>query len=335
MQELFGTYKGQEVYLYTIENEYLKVKVSSLGATLVSLIDKKLNRDIVLGFKDAEGYVNQHGSYLGATVGRCANRIGKGEFTIDEVTYHVPVNAGPNCLHGGNDNLSFKVYETEIADDRIVMHTFSADNEEGFPGNLNLTVTYRLDTNNLYYIYEAKCDKNSIVNITNHSYFNIDGSFSKTVLNHELKVFTDRVALVDENGLATEEVIDVKGTGFDFRDYRNIGNNMQIGHRNILSANGYDHNFVYENMNDKIMASIRTSDLKMNIYSDLPGMHIYTANFLDGMCEGKEGNFYGKNNGICFECQFYPNSINYDKFIKPLIMKGETVKHYIRYELED
>ena len=335
MQELFGKYKDQKVYLYTIENEYLQVKVSSLGATMVSFIDKKLNRDIVLGFKDADGYINQHGSYLGATVGRCANRIGKGEFTIDGVTYHVPVNAGPNCLHGGNDNLSYKVYDAEVSDDRVVMHTFSEDNEEGFPGNLSLTITYRLDGKNLYYIYEAECDKNSIVNITNHSYFNIDGSASKTILNQELKVFTDKVALVDENGLATREVIKVTGTGFDFSDYNNIGTNMQIGHKNIESANGYDHNFVYENMNDKIMASIRTSDLMMNIYSDLPGMHIYTANFLDGMCEGKEGNFYGKNNGICFECQFYPNSINYDEFIKPLIMKGEAVKHYIRYELED
>ena len=328
-----GKYKDKDVSSYTLENENLKVEVMNLGATLVSLFDKRTQRDIVLGFDDLNGYLNQHGTYFGATVGRCANRIAEGKFTINGVNYQVPINNGPNSLHGGNDNFSFKVFDAKTKDNAITFSCHSNDGEEGYPGNLELKITYTLDKNHLLYEIEGLSDQDTILNITNHSYFNLSGA-KENVLNHELKIYSDKVALVDQFGLTKDEVIDVRDTDFDFLDFHKVAKAINSHHENIISARGLDHNFVFETFKEKKMAELKYDGLSLCVESDLPGMHVYSGNYIDGEVMGKQGNYYQERDGICFECQYYPNAINYTKYLKPILKKGVKMQHFIKYTID-
>ena len=318
--------------IYTIENEYLKVKVSNIGATLVSFLNKKTNIDIVLGFDHQQYYFKNSGPHIGATVGRNANRLDKGQFKIGSETYQLSINEDDRCLHSGVGDLSFRAYSLkEITKESITLTLFDGDMSGGFPGNLNLEVSYKLNENNLEYSFNALSDKDSILNITNHSYFNLNGGIN-TIFDQELKINTDIVSL-NIGPMASEETIKVDDTAFDFKEYRNIKKTLDKGHSN-LSKNGLDHNYVFENMNYKEMAKLRNDKLELIVSSDLPDIHIYTANFL--------GDIIGKNNinyhdyyGICFEAQYYPNSLNYDKYLKPYIYKDKEVKHKIVYTLNE
>lgn len=317
--------------IYTIENEYLRVKVSTVGATLVSFIDKKTNTDIVLGFDDQASYFKNTGPHFGATVGRNANRIADGSFVINGEKYQLSLNEPGICLHSGVGDLSFRGYTLkELKEDEIVLSLFDGDMSGGFPGNLNLEVSYSLKNNQLIYSFTGLCDKDSILNITNHSYFNLNGGVD-TVFDQELKVYTDKVAL-NVGPMASDEVIDVKGTAFDFTTLSKLNDVLSKGHSN-LSKGGLDHNYVFEDMSFKKMAELHSDKLSLTVESDLPGMHIYTGNYL-GHLEGKNGRVYEDYYGICFECQYYPNGINYDNFIKPYIYKDKEVNHKIVYTLE-
>lgn len=317
--------------IYTIENEYLRVKVSTVGATLVSFIDKKTNTDIVLGFDDQASYFKNTGPHLGATVGRNANRIANGSFVVDGEKYQLSLNEPDICLHSGVGDLSFRGYTLkELKEDEIILSLFDGDMSGGFPGNLNLEVSYSLKNNQLIYSFTGLCDKDSILNITNHSYFNLNGGVD-TVFDQELKVYTDKVAL-NVGPMASDEVIDVNGTAFDFTTLSKLNDVLSKGHSN-LSKCGLDHNYVFEDMSFKKMAELHSDKLSLTVESDLPGMHIYTGNYL-GHLEGKNGRIYDDYYGICFECQYYPNGINYDNFIKSYIYKDKEVNHKIVYTLE-
>ncbi|MCI7156111.1 MAG: galactose mutarotase [Solobacterium sp.] len=317
--------------IYTIENEFLRVKVSTVGATLVSFIDKKTNTDIVLGFDDQASYFKNTGPHLGATVGRNANRIADGSFVINGEKYQLSLNEPGICLHSGVGDLSFRGYTLkELKEDEIVLSLFDGDMSGGFPGNLNLEVSYSLKNNQLIYSFTGLCDKDSVLNITNHSYFNLNGGVD-TVFDQELKIYTDKVAL-NVGPMASDEVIDVKGTAFDFTTLSKINDVLSIGHSN-LSKCGLDHNYVFEDMSFKKMAELHNDKLSLTVESDLPDMHIYTGNYL-GHLEGKDNHTYEDYYGICFECQYYPNGINYDDFIKPYIYKDKEVNHKIVYTLE-
>lgn len=326
----WGTFDNQEVEIIQIENEYLKAEIMTLGATLCSFVEKASQTDVVLGFDSLDGYLNQHGSYLGATVGRCANRIKGGKFSLNGEEFQVSLNDGVNSLHGGIHNLSFQVFEViEQNVDSLRLRYHFKDGEEGYPGNVDLDIVYRLEERNLNFEIEGRCDRDTILNITNHAYFNLEGNQSRSILNHELKIESNQVALVDESGCTLEEVIRVDNTGFDFREFKKIGEQLKKSHANLEVAGGYDHNYVFENLAYKRMAVLRNEGLQLEVFSDYPGMHVYSGNFLDGKCEGKAGNFYGAKNGICFECQYAPNAINYERFIKPILRKGEVMKHRI------
>lgn len=327
-----GKYKNKLVHSYVLENEYLKVEVMNLGATLVSFVDKIHDCDMVLGFEDLETYLTQHGSYLGATVGRCANRIAKGCFKLHDCEYHVPINNGPNSLHGGNDNFFFQVYDVQELDHAIEFSYHSKNGEEGYPGNLDLKITYEIDGKNLFYKIEGLSDQDTILNITNHSYFNLSNG-ATDILDHKLKIYTDRVAMVDENGLTKDEVINVKGTDFDFREFKPIREAVNSNHPNIVLARGLDHNFVFENFDEKLVAELCYKDRHLKVTSDLPGMHIYTANYLDGEVRGKKGRYYKEHDGVCFECQYYPNAINYENYLKPILYKNQKMQHFIKYTI--
>lgn len=308
---------------YYIENEYISACISDYGATLVKLIDKKSNKDIILGFDKEEGYYHID-SYIGASVGRNANRIGEAKFILNDREYKLTANENSNQLHGGYSNFAKKIWKVKNKDDKsITLSYFSKNLEEGFPGNLNVEVSYVLDNNNLIWSYKGEADEDTILNMTNHSYFCLDDD---NILNHELKIHTDKYSPVDEFSLTKDEVLDVTDSPYDFKEFRVIKDNL-----NKLKC-GIDNNYVYESLDDKLMAELKNKNLQLNVYSDLPDMHLYTAYYLNSD-NGKYNKKYDSYSGICLECQYYPNGINYNSYIKPILKKGETMSHYIRYEI--
>lgn len=318
--------------IYTIENEKLLVKVCSLGATLNSFIQKDNNLDIVLGFENEDKYLEYKGPYLGATVARCANRIKNGTFTLNGVKYQAPINNGPNSLHGG-EGISFKEFNLiEKSDFKLVLERLLKDGEDGYPGNLKLTVIYELIDNSLVISFKGLSDADTIFNITNHAYFNLNGT-KGTCKDLYLTLFTDKVALNDEDGLATRDVIDVKDTSFDFIKETLIKDNLDKCHSN-LSNGGIDHNFIYEDMSEKKLARLKGEKLNLTMYSDLPDVQVYTANYFNNE-PGKYNSEYEKFKGVAIEPQFYPNAINYDACLKPILKANEEVTHFIKYTIEE
>ena len=313
--------------IYTIENEYLKAQVAELGATLVKLIDKASGQDLVLGFESEEEYLANSGPNLGATIGRNANRIGEARFKLNGREYKLSVNDNMNQLHGGGINgFAFRKWVVkDLEKDKITLSYFSKDGEEGFPGNLSTNVTYSLNKDSLIFSFEGESDEDTLFNITNHSYFTLG---EENILEDELYVSTDRYSPVDEFSLTKDEVKDVKGSPYDFTSFRKMKDNL------FRLERGIDNNYVWENFKDKLMASFRNEKLQLNVYSDLPDMHVYTAYYLGGE-KGKYGITYKPYQGIALECQYFPNGINYgEKYLLPILKKGEKMSHYIRYEIK-
>ena len=313
--------------IYIIENEYLKAYISDLGATLTKLIDKKTNIDLVLGFESDEEYIKYNGANIGASVGRNCNRIGGAKFTINGETYKLVANEGENQLHGGGfEGFAFKRWDKQIqTKEEITLSYLSKDGEQGFPGNLNVEVTYKLDKNNIIWSYSGTSDKDTLLNMTNHSYFCLGDD---DVLNHELVIYSDMYCPCDEHSLTLDTPKSVKGTAFDFTKFTKLNDNIKN------TKCGIDNNYVWENLDDKKMAEVKNDKLKVTVYSDLPDMHLYTAYYLNGE-KGKYGKTYKSYSALCLECQYYPNGINYDKFIKPILKANETMSHYIRYEINN
>ena len=310
---------------HVLENDYLKVEVSELGATLVRFIDKKSSQDIVLGYNSDDDYLRNEFN-LGASIGRNANRIGNASFTLNGVTYQLSENNHGNQLHGGGRNgFAFKKWETvSKSDDEVVFSYLSIDGEEGFPGNLKASVRYKLENNTLLWEYSGESDKDTIFNMSNHSYFNLG---DETIKDEYLRIYTDRYAPTDDVGLTLDEVRDVNGTPYDFTQFRLIADNLK-------EIDNIDNNYVFETMGEKLMAELKNDKLKLSVYSDLPDMHLYTASSLN-TDTGKDGVPYEGYGGLALECQFFPNAINYgDKYILPILRKGDKVSHYIRYELD-
>ena len=314
---------------YTLENEKLQVEVMNLGASLVRFIDKKTNTDIVLGFDDLEDYKNHSEVYMGATVGRCANRIENGRFKINDVEYLLSINQPPHSLHGGFSSFSNTIFETRQTENAIFFTYESKDMEEGYPGNLKLEIEYRLVSNHLFYFIRGESDQDTLFNITQHAYFNLDGKGN--ILNHKMRIYTDKVAMIDQNGLTKDMWIHVENTPFDYRDLTVIQKQLKKSHWNIQE--GYDHHFIFENMDYKCMAELKNENMLLRIESDLPGMHVYSGNYLNVM--GKNGEIYQSKSGICFECQFYPNAIHYDKYLKPILKAKKKAEYTICFSVEE
>ncbi len=311
---------------YTIENEYLKAEISDLGATLYRFISKKSGTDVVLGFNEEEDYLRNFGCFFGATVGRNANRIGNARFALNGKEYQLTVNDNMNQLHGGGINgFSFKRWKAiEEKEDLVKFSYLSEDGEEGYPGNLYVTVTYRLEGRKLYFEFAGSSDQDTLFNLTNHSYFNLG---DKDIMDHTLQIFTDRYSPTDRYALTLDEVRETAGTPYDFFEAKKIGGNLKH------LPTGIDNNYVWETMGEKKMSSLNHGKLTLNIYSDLPDMHVYTSYGLK-TDTGKKGEPYGFYSGIAMECQYYPNGINYgEKYLLPVLRKDEIMSHYIAYEL--
>jgi aldose 1-epimerase len=327
----FGkTPDGQEVDLYTLANTNgLKAEITNYGAILVSLEvpdrDGKL-ADITLGFDTLDGYIKGH-PYFGATVGRYANRIGGAKFKLNGLEYQLAANNGPNHLHGGIkgfDKVVWKAEDVTAENDQafVKLSYLSKDGEEGYPGNLACTVTYTLTKDDELKInYEAETDKATILNLTNHSYWNLAGQGNGDILGHELMLNADKYTPVDEGLIPTGEIKSVKDSPMDFTKP------MIIGSRIIQVEGGYDHNYALNSGGGTLALCARvyepTSGRFMEIHTVEPGVQFYTGNFLDGSITGKAGKVYNKNYGFCLETQHFPDSPNKPDFPSVVLKPGD------------
>lgn len=334
MKEYFGTTAAQEeVSIYTLENDAVRIRVLDYGATLVSFEHKKTGIDAVLGYDDLAGYVNQQGSYLGASVGRTANRIGKGEFTLNGETFHLAVNNSGNSLHGGLVGFDKKVFETEEKENEIIFRRLSPDMEEGYPGNLQTEIRYTLLDDGFEITASGCSDRDTLFAYTNHSYFNLDES--ESALDHIIQIPAERYGLSDENGMMKDQLAAVEGTPFDFRTAKRLGEDIEADDEQIRLANGYDHFYEIAGSGMRTMAVCRGRVLQLTMESDFPGFHLYSANFLYGDT-GKKGHVYPARSAVCFEAEYYPNAVNYDdSFIKPIVKAGTALTNHIRYHLKE
>ncbi|GAB3856902.1 galactose mutarotase [Hymenobacter terrigena] len=325
---------GTEVQLYTLTNKQgAKATITNYGGTLVGLVmpdrDGKMG-DVVLGLDNVSDYQSpafrKANPYIGALIGRYGNRIAKGKFTIDGKAYQVGVNNGPNSLHGGKVGYDQKIWEatpgTSPDGQTLTLKYLSKDGEEGYPGNLQVTVVYTLTDNNALRIdYTATTDKATPVNLTNHAYFNLSHGVSKDILKHEVTLPADRYTVVDAGLIPTGELRPVKGTPFDFTTPH------AIGERIAQVPGGYDHNWVLNTETGQHPAATvydPASGRTLEVTTDQPGIQFYTGNFLDGSLKGKGGTVYGLHAGFCLETQHFPDSPNEPKFPSTILRPGET-----------
>lgn len=339
-KSLFGIMPdGKEVHLYTVENKGIRAEFISYGCILKSLVVKDKNKndvDVVLGRDTLEEYLN-NGGCLGETVGRFANRINNAEFELDGKIYKISANEGKNCLHGGTKGFSKYVWDCNSFDpdsSAISFEMTSPDGDQGFPGNLNVIVTFTLtDDNALDIHYEAVCDKDTVINLTNHSYFNLNGHDSGDMLSHKLKINGGFVTLTDDKQIPHGEIVSVKGSPFDFTEFKSVGQDINADVEQVKIAGGYDHNWVLSGRGMK-EAAVLVGDktgIKMTTYTDKPAVQIYTCNGIDSERKYKNGAVYHARQGICLETQYFPNSIEVSHFPSPILKCGEKYDTTTRY----
>jgi aldose 1-epimerase len=336
-QKPFGTRDGRPVNLFTLTNANgVEVDAMNYGGIIVSIRvpDRKGQiADIVLGHENFDGYI-PNPPYIGAVVGRYANRIANGTFTLDGKTYTLPKNDGPNTLHGGVDKTFNKVvWEGEALKGKtgVAFTYLSKDGDDGFPGNLKVKVTYTLtDQNELVIDYEATTDKATPINLSQHSYFNLSGEGNGDILNHELMLNADRFTPVDKNLIPTGELRPVKGTPLDFTTSTRIGARIEDSYDQMVLAHGYDHNWVINRKGDGLAPAARmyepTTGRVLEVSTTQPGVQFYTGNFLDGTVTGKHGHVYKRRYGFCLETQHFPDSPNHPDFPSTILRPGETFK---------
>lgn len=343
--KLYGkTPDGTEVHIYTLRNSNGMVsEITNYGGIVVSLLVPDRNDkydDVTLGYEKLDGYLKQ-GPYFGAIIGRVANRIENSKFEINGIEYSVYKNEGENHLHGGLKGFDKVVWQAEIIkqdQDECLQLTYrSKDGEENYPGNLDVKVIYTLtDDNALKIDYYAVSDKDTIVNLTNHAYFNLSGHAAGNILKHSLMINADKFTAINEQCLPTGEIRDVKGTPMDFTKLTLIGTGLSIEDEQIACGKGYDHNWVL-NVNGKSpekAAELYEADSGrlMEVYTTKPGVQFYSGNFLDGSEVGKDGAVYEKWSGLCLETQYFPNGLKYKHFPSPLLKAGEQYNHTTIYK---
>ena len=333
-QRSFGKAK-----LYTFQNKNgMVMEVSDFGATLYALFvpDKRGNLvDVVLGYDTPEEYMGPSGTGFGATIGRNGNRIANGRFCFNGKTYSLDQNNHGNNLHSGLNYYHYRMWDVkEISENSITFFLHSPDGDQGFPGEFNVEVTYTLREDNAVQIdYFGVPEEDTIVNMTNHSYFNLNGHASGDILEHDLWVDADAFTITDQNLIPTGEIVPVEGTAMDFRQKKAVGKDIDEDYEPLVFAGGYDHNWCLNNhgaYQKVIELSSEVSGLSMEVYTDLPGVQIYTGNFLVKEI-GKQEVVYEHRQGICFETQIYPDAINHENFPSPICKAGEVYKTRTTY----
>lgn len=334
----------KEAFIFTLSNNNgMSVEISNYGGTIISLMapDKNGNfDDVVLGYDKLEGYLKGK-CYFGAIIGRHANRIENASFEINGVVYNVTKNKGENQLHGGIVGFDKVIWQAEIIKSQqaeaLQLSYISKHGEEGYPGNVEVKVTYELTNDNALKIdYFAVSDKDTVVNLTNHSYFNLCGQGSLNILKHEVMIDADRFTVNNKENLPTGEIRDVKGGPMDFTKLRSIEKGIFSKCDQLAFGNGYDHNWVLNGSGEISKKAAKvfepSSGRVMEVYTTMPGIQFYTGNHIEecGYCKGNI--IYGSNSGLCLETQFFPNSLKHKHFPSPILKVGEEYKHTTIYK---
>lgn len=331
----FGTApSGEPVFLIELNNDKLSCEIITFGAAIRSLVVPDQNGDpvdVVLGYDTLEEYV-RNGGYLGATVGRFANRIAGSSFQLNGHTYNLAANNGRNHLHGGRKGFSHRVWQiTHTEEASVTLSLFSPDGEEGYPGNLTCSVRFALEDNRLVIRYNAKSDQDTLCNLTNHSYFNLAGHDSGFALDQSIQLLARNYTPSNPESIPYGTIEPVAGTPMDFRSPTPIGAHIQEDFDQLHNARGYDHNYVI----DGAIGTLRTAakayssatGITMEAQTTLPGVHFYTANFIPKRCHGKGGCIYGPQHAFCLETQFFPDTPNQPNFPSAVLMAGEEYNH--------
>ncbi len=334
------TINGDEICLFNLKNKNgMVAQITNYGARLVSMFAPDRTGqwdDVVLGYKSVDAYLNDR-HCMGATIGRYANRIANAKFSLFGQEYQLTANDGRNHLHGG-EGLQRKIwFVNRRTSNEIEMHCSSFDGDQGYPGNVSVTLIYRLrEDNALHILFSATTDKATVLNLTNHTYFNLNGAGKGDILKHQLKINALTFTPVNEQLIPTGEVISVENTPFDFRDFHEIGERIKADNKQIRFAHGYDHNFVILNGKHKIkeLATIiePKSGRKLCVFGTQPGLQFYSSNFLKGI-KGKRDKIYNKYAGFCLEAQHFPDSPHQPHFPFTILMPSHIYRHEIIYKM--
>lgn len=323
--------KGEETSLFILENENFRLSLSDYGATIVSWIYKPKSLELVAGFDNVENYVN-HTAHFGSMIGRVANRIKDAKFTLNCKEYHVTANKGGNSLHGGENGFDKRLFMgEETADNQIVFTALSEDGDEGYPGNLEVEIIYTLLEDGIRIDTSGTADADTLFGITNHSYFNLNGKGS--VLGHVIEIPADVYAPNLEDGTADGTYVECAGTTFDFTEPKVLEKALDTDDAQVVMTQGFDHHFNIPGEGMRKMGSAQANGLKLVVRSDLPGVHFYTGNFLNGNYTGHNGVNYGRQERFCFEPEFYPNAINYEGLKQPILKANKKETQSIEYLL--
>ncbi|MBZ4035542.1 galactose mutarotase [Flavobacterium sp. 17A] len=324
---------GKKVNLYWIENKGIKAAFTNYGGRLVGLwvADKNGKQtDVVVGMNSAKGFKNSTEPYFGATIGRVGNRIGKGKFTLEGKQYQVPLNNGKNALHGGVKGFQDVVWDAQKTDEKTLVLTYiSPDGEQGFPGKLSVKVTYTLtDDNAVKMEYEATTDKTTVVNLTNHAFFNLNGEGSGSILNHELQIYANEFTPVDEGLIPSGELKAVKNTPFDFTSKHTIGERIETKDEQLKFGKGYDHNYVLAGTKKDGFLHAATikgdaSGITLDVYTEEPGLQFYSGNFMQSKNTFKSGAKDDFRTAFALETQHFPDAPNQPKFAPITLKAGE------------
>lgn len=327
------TSDGTPVPIYTLTSGQIEVRVTAYGAKLVSVRTPDRTgkvADIVLGFDNLEGFLDPKEPHLGSIVGRFGNRIALGKFTIDGNSYQVPINNGPNALHGGPKGFDKYVWQSQEVPNGVEFTHVSPDGDMGFPGTLTAKARYTLTGDTLRIDYSATTDKPTVVNLTNHAYFNLHGDDQGDILDQVMEIHADRFTPVDSGLIPTGALDPVAGTPLDFRNPETIGARIDDDFEQMKLAGGYDHNFVVNGESGKLrVAAIATdpvSGRKLIVETTEPGIQFYSGNFLNGAFTGRHGMKYEKHTGFCLETQHFPDSPNHPDFPSTLLRPGEAMR---------
>ncbi|HBI58444.1 MAG: galactose mutarotase [Duncaniella sp.] len=338
-------YDGKKTSLYTLSNANgMEVCVTNFGGRIVSIMapDRDGNlRDVVLGLDSVAAYFPKNNQTdFGASIGRYANRINQGRIVLDGDTIQLPQNNFGHCLHGGPTGWQYKVYDASQPNDSTVVLTLqSPDGDNNFPGNVTATVTYTLTADNAIDIdYKAETDKKTIVNMTNHSYFNLSGNPDNQITGDILYINAADFTPVDSTYMTTGEILPVKGTPMDFTTPKAVGQDIAVDFEQLKNGNGYDHNWVLSTNGDinTPAATLMSpeSGIKMTVYTDEPGIQVYSGNFLDGTITGKQGKVYNQRTGICLETQHYPDSPNKPEWPSVVLEPGQTYSSHCIFKFD-
>lgn len=330
----FGfTRDKQPVDILTLDNGQLRCSVLTYGAALAALSVPAADGsqiDVALGFDSMEDYQTQD-KFVGAIVGRYANRIAGGRFSLEGKTYTLALNDGENHLHGGPTGFANRVWTAEECPDGVCLHYESKDGEEGYPGALSASIIYRLEGSSLILHYQAAADRTTVCNLTSHAYWNLNGQGSGSAMGHTLTLFADRYTPVVPGSIPTGAVDPVEGTPLDFRTPRVIGERVDEPFRQLELCGGYDHNWVINGPTGTLRPAARLEGDKSGVILDLettlPGVQFYSSNYLDGCPAGKGGARYARRDAVCLETQFYPDSPNHPDFPSCVLRPGETWDH--------